>query len=346
MFFSPRIRLKPLAELCYRLAIATGAGIEDRKLWRDESQRGSRSQRRKISYVSEELARGRSIAEAIRSTGDFFPPLFRQMVEVGELSGQLDQTYSRLADHYERSVKIRREFLGRLAWPMLQLGMALLVIGLLIWIMGILPINTGAKGQQIDILGFGLIGTRGLVIYVNILIVLCIFMLLALQAFSRGMIWTRLVQRSVLRIPVIGGALKTLALSRFTWALQLVLDTPMDLRRALPLALEATGNDYYAVHGPRVALRIEQGLSLHAALAETGVFPIDLLDAIAVGEKSGRLVETMQRQSAEYQDRAGSAISILAQAAGYLIWLLIAGLIISLIIRIFSFYLGTLNSLL
>jgi len=92
MFFSPRIRLKSLAQLCYRLATATGAGIEDRKVWQSEAQRGSRSQQRKISQISAGLAAGRSIPDALRTTGNFFPPLFRQMVEVGEIGGRLDQT--------------------------------------------------------------------------------------------------------------------------------------------------------------------------------------------------------------------------------------------------------------
>jgi len=346
MFFSPRIRLKSLAQLCYRLATATGAGIEDRKVWRSEATRGSRSQQRNISCVADELAKGQSIPDALRTTGKFFPPLFRQMVEVGEIGGRLDRTYGRLAAHYERTLKVRRDFMGRLAWPLLQFSMALGIVGLLIWIMGMLPANTGSKGVQADILGLGLIGTQGLVIYVNILIVLGIALLLLMEVFRRGIGWTRSLQRMALRIPIIGGALKTLALSRFTWALQLVLDTPMDLRRALPLALEATGNDYYACEGSGVALRIEQGQSLHAALTAAGVFPVDLLDSIHVGEESGRLVETMERQSSEYQERAGIAISILAQAAGYLVWALVAAMIIMMIFRIFSFYVGTINSFL
>jgi len=345
MFFSPRIRLKSLAQLCHRLATATGAGIEDRKIWRDEAERGSRSQRRKIGIIRDELARSKSIVESLRATGKFFPPLFRQMVEVGETSGRLDHTYGRLAKHYDRTLVVRRDFFGRLAWPLLQLAMALSVIGLLIWIMGILPINTGAKGPQIDILGMGLIGTPGLVIYVNVLILVGIALLLLLELFRRGLGWTRTLQQSALRVPIIGGALKTLALSRFTWALQLVLDTPMDLRRALPLALEATGNETYASHGPTVSLRIEQGQSIHAALTATGVFPKELLDSIAVGEESGRLVETMERQSAEYQERVGIAISILASAVGYLVWMLVAAFIIMMIFRIFSFYTQTIMDL-
>ncbi len=346
MFLSQRIRLKALAQLCHRLATATGAGIDDRKIWSEEAERGTRGQRRVVALIRDQLANRKSLTEALPATGNYFPPLFCQMVEVGEKSGQLDGTYKRLASHYDRTMKARREFLGQLSWPMLQLASSLLVIGLLIWIMGMMPINRGAAGAQGDILGFGLMGTSGLIVYVNFLVVLGIAGLLVIEAARRGIGWTRSLQRMVIQLPVVGGALKTLALSRFTWALQLVLDTPMDLRRALPLALEAAGNDYYARHGDAVANRIELGETIHTSLAVTGAFPTELLDTIAVGEQSGRLVETMGHLSAEYQQRATSAISLLAQVAGYAVWLLISACIIGLIFRIFSFYTDTLNSVL
>ena len=62
-----------------------------------------------------------------------------------------------------------------------------------------------------------------------------------------------------------------------------------------------------------------------------------------MGEEGGRLVEVMERVSAEYQERAGTAMSVLAQIAGYAIWLLVAGVIIIMIFQLFSGYLGMLN---
>ena len=343
MFFSSRIRLKPLAQLCHRLATATKAGIEDRKIWHDESMRGSGAQRTNIGMIADGISRGDSITYSLRETSNFFPPLFRQMVEVGETSGQLDRTYKRLARHYDQTLTARREFISQLSWPMIQFGMALGVVGILIWIMGILPNDNRAQGEKMDMLGLGLIGTPGLIKYVNFLVFFGILILFLIEAVRRGAGWTRRLQRTVMHLPGIGAALQTLALARFTWAMQMVLDTSMDLRKALPLALHATGNDYYARFGPEVALRIEQGQDIHLALSSTGVFPIELLDSIAVGEESGRLAETMQHQAAEYQERAGSAISILAQIAGYIIWLLVAGMIVLLIFRLFSFYTGILQ---
>lgn len=344
MLFAPRIHLKAIAQLCHRLATATNAGIQDRKIWADEAERGSRAQRVAAATIRDQLAIGTSITDALSHTGEFYPPLFRQMLEVGEVSGRLGEIYKRLARHYDRVLASRRAFVGRLSWPLMQLGIALFVIGVLIYVLGMLPINQTAAGPQVDTLGWGMVGTRGLLKYLSILLFLSIVLLLFFQAIVRGVGWTRVMQRMLTQLPVIGGAFKTLALARFTWAMQLVLDTPLDIRKALVLALNSTGNDYFACHAAGLVHSIDQGRSITQSLAIAGVFPTDLLDAIEVGEQSGRLVETMERQAIEYEERSATAISILAQFAGYVIWLLVAAFIIMMIFRLFGSYMKTLES--
>jgi type II secretory pathway component PulF len=343
--FSSRIRLKPLAQLCHRLATATNAGIQDRKIWTDEAERGSASQREVAAGIRDQLARGQTMTDALRQTGEYFPTMYRQMVEVGELSGRLGDIYKRLGRNYDRVLASRRLFLGKLMWPVFQLGMALFVIGILIYIMGMIPNNQRGGAGQIDILGWGLVGSSGLFKYVTILIMVAIAGLLIFQWLRNREDWIKALMRVLVSWPIIGKAVKTLAIAKFTWALQLVLDTPMDIRKALTLAFNATDNGYFSQHIPQVLQQIERGQSITQSLAGTGVFPGDFLDTFAVGEESGRLVEAMQRASDDYEERAASAISIIAQFAGYAIWAVIAIFIIFMIFRIFSFYLDTLNSL-
>jgi type II secretory pathway component PulF len=345
MFLSPRIPLKPLSQLCRRLAVATGAGLEDRRIWQSESERGGRAQQQAVAWVSEALARGDSVDDALAATGDYFPPLFRQMVAVGDESGQLDHTYRRLAEHYEHMLAARRTLMGGLAWPMIELAIAIVTIGVVIWISSFLNLKT-VGGEPLDIFGFGLTGGTGLVIYVVLVNLAAAAVLLFLAALRRGALWTRALQRATLQIPGLGGALETLALARFTWALQLVLDSALDLRKALPLALDASGNDAYRRLAPEVVRSIGQGMSLHSALAMTGGFPQDFLDGIGVGEESGMLAETMQRLSKDYQERAATAVGVMARFLGGAIWAAVALIIIVLIFRVNSTRMDMINDLL
>jgi hypothetical protein len=51
----------------------------------------------------------------------------------------------------------------------------------------------------------------------------------------------------------------------------------------------------------------------------------------------------MAHLSSQYNERASSALKTLTTFAGFGVWVLVAGLIILLIFRLFSFYLGTLG---
>jgi type IV pilus assembly protein PilC len=344
MFFAPRIGLKPLAQLCRRLAVTTGAGLEDRRIWHDELQRGGRTQQAAVARVSQSLNRGESIGAALHHTGDYFPPLFRHVVAIGDHTGRLDKTYRRLADHYEHMMATRRILIGALAWPGIQLAMAVATIGAVIWISSALNLQS-LDGKPLDLFGLGLTGSWGLTVYLLIVITVAILGLLFVQAWSRGMLWTGAFQRAALRIPAIGDAVQTLALARITWALQLVLDTPIDLRKALPLAMDASGNDAYRRLGPQIAANIERGMTLHSALDMTGAFPRDFLDALSVGEQSGLTAETMERLARDYQQRSVEKLGILARIFGGVVWATVALLIIMLIFRVYGSYLGTINKL-
>jgi type IV pilus assembly protein PilC len=345
--FSPRIRLKPLAQLCRRLAVATAAGLDDRRIWRQESERGGAAQRAALAIVRDGLERGQSAAESLERTGEFFPRLFRQTVAVGETSGRLDRTYKQLAEHYERTLAAQRTLRSRLAWPALQLASAIVVVGLLIAVMGYLQSQAGpAAGSPLyDPLGLGLTGRRGLFWYVNAILLLGILAVLAVESARRGAAWSRSLATLALRTPLLGEPLRTLALSRFAWAAELLLDTPMDLRKSLPLALEATGQSQFSRHASDVSRDVGAGKTVREALEATGEFPRDMLDAIEVGEQTGMLPETMRRVAADYNERAAAATSVIAQLIGYAVWALVALMIIVVIVRIFSSYVATIQGL-
>ena len=337
-----RIHLNRLAALCRRLAIATEAGLDDRRIWQRETELKGRTWRRYVGRVHEAVAHGASVTSGLEATDNYFPQLFRELVAVGERSGKLGYVYRRLAEHYERKLRVQRALVAQLTWPLLQLGIAGLVVGLLIWVVGILPQAVGAP--QLDPTGLGLAGMSGVILYANCVVGLGIVALILLEASRRGAPWTRWLEDLALRLPVVGRALETLCLARIAWSLHLTLDTDMSLLAALPLVLRSAGNRYYEKHSEQVVREIQQGQEIHEALAATGAFPGDFLDVVAVGETSGSLAESMGRLSEQYEQRAEAAIRSLSVLASIAVWIVVALLIISMIIRLAFFYISVLQN--
>jgi type IV pilus assembly protein PilC len=344
MIFTDRIGQRDLASLCMRLATSLESGIELRRIFsREASGRAPTSVRTQLEKVRVAIGQGYSLHDALALTGTFFPSFFHEMINVGEQTGHSAEVFRHLADHYDRQVRLRRSFLQSITWPMVQLAAAIGIVGLVIWIMGFIG-GRDLRGQPIDILGFGLIGTPGLIKYFALIGIALLACVVLYQATRRGIFWTRPIELVALKLPVLGKALQTLALSRFAWSLQLTYGVGMDLQKALALSLKSMQSRYYTDRYEQVADSLRRGQEIHESLGETGVFPAEFLDAIEVGEKSGRLPETMAVLTEQYQDRAQKALDALGVVAGFAVWAAVAALIILLIFRIFNFYIAQLHN--
>lgn len=342
MLFSPRIALGDLAGLCRRLATALESGLALRRVFgREAASRASPTLRRKLEQISDQVNRGDSLYDAVVATGSYFPTLFREMLHVGEQSGRLPDVLYHLADHYDRQLTMRRQLLAGITWPLVQLAAAAAIVGLLIAVSGWIASITG---QKVDILGLGLLGVGGLVIYATFLAAVAAVVFLVIQSVRRGALWARPLQRAFIRLPALGTALETLAMSRFAWTLHLTFGTGMPVGKALPLCLASTQNARYTEHSEAIVRQVRQGCEVSQALASAGVFPQEFLEALEVGEQSGRISESMAILSKQYHDRAQQALAALNVIAGFLVWAVVAGLIILVIFRLFSFYLGAINN--
>lgn len=331
---------KTLAALCDRVALSLDAGIDIRRVWRSEVQRNSGHGSRACEDVADAIEAGEGLDTAVADAGPFFPPLLVEMVRVGERSGATTGVFRRLAKHYERRARRAADFRSAIAWPVLQLIAALTIVGVLIAIGGLLR---GVRGEPLDFLGFGLVGTKGLFLYAYSLLGVALVVGLAWMAARRQPAWGAWLRGRLSTLPVVGPAFQKIALARIAWALQLTMNVDMDLRKVAPVVLRASDNRRFAQHGAAVAKGINSGKALSECFRRTRVFPAPFLDSLEVAETTGTIVESMDRLSKRYDEEADHALVVLGRVAAFLIWAAIATLVVVLIFRVFGFYTGVLN---
>jgi type II secretory pathway component PulF len=341
MLFSPHISTRDLGQLCRRLATSLEAGVDARTIWARETERARGHTRSQLAGISQAVNRGESLRDALNQTGEFFPVLFREMVAVGEQTGRLDAIFYQMANVCQERLKLRRQFLAVITWPLIELAAAVGLIGFLIWMMGI--IREVNPGNNIDPLGLGLIGNRGLAIYVVFVLAVAAIVWIIISAIGRGLAWTRPIQRVVMQIPMLGKALQTLALARLAWSLNVTLQSGMEIRRAIKLSVASTNSAIFTDKIDSIDEEIERGNSIYEAFTQADCFPDDFLDVIAVGERSGKLDDSMAVLSRQYQEQAQFALKTLNSVAAFLVWMIIAAFIIILIFRLAFFYIGEIN---
>src|SRR5262245_50364318 len=133
---NPMISSRSLIQLCRRVGTAVKSGIDARRVWEMEERHATGPLKTALGGIRQQIAGGGTVAEGMQSADGYFPPMFVQMVAIGEQTGKLDEVLHRLAEHYEHLATMRRTFWIGIAWPLFELVFAVLVIGVLILVTG------------------------------------------------------------------------------------------------------------------------------------------------------------------------------------------------------------------
>lgn len=307
------------------------AGVDFLRLIEGESRHGSAKQREVLSEVHRSLRGGDQLHVAMKQHGKYFPPLLIAMTHAGEITGKLDRTLIALADYYEDRIKIYREFKGQIFWPLLQAFLALNVLAIFIYFLGVL--RPAGGGEMIDITGIGLRGASGamtLYAYAFTFVAVIVGMVVA---FLRNVAGVQNLIPILYKIPVAGRALQTITLSRFCWTLALSLEAGIDPIRSLQLSLESTDSDYYRSAKEDVEKSILAGSTMSEALLATGVFPNEFIAEVEVAEISGTDAEAIQHLAEQYDVRARSAMRTLSAVASGIVRATVVIVIVALIIK-------------
>ncbi len=319
------ISTRQASQMCHRLGTALRAGVDMRAALARESGLGSPAFGRQMGRVADHVARGATLAEALRERGTYFPPLLCELVDVGETTGNLDAVLLHLAEHYQHLLRMRRAFLLGILWPAVQLVLALGAIGLLILLLGALGTSSAV---------FGLAGVSGLAIYGLVVFGVFALVVLIVCGLLRGWFgpWPNAL---LMRTPVVGTTLQTMALARLSWTLSLTLNAGIDAHRAVRMALASTQSRYYTQHIDAADAVIARRGQFHEALRATGAFREEFLTAVENAEISGTETESLAHLSRDYQQRAEAATMALSVAASVAIWILIGALLVFMIFYLF-----------
>lgn len=337
--YEPRSRRGPsfaslssrkLSEVARRMGSMLKAGLSAERTLRVVGD-GERNYavRRAMRGMVERINGGDSLSQAMRAHSPLFPPLFVEMVEVGEVSGSLDEVLRYLAEHYEWRARIRRDMLIGLIWPGIEFVLACFILGFVFYIMSFF--------------------NRGGVPFVSVVFFAAPFVvpLGAYIAYSfAGVIFSQEgVARGLLSIPLVGRAFKSMALAKFGFALKVSLNAALPVRDCLMKAARASDNSAVMGEVERVISAVESGDTLHGAFSRSSLIPSDLLASIEVGEVSGELGAMVGRMAEYYAEDAQASLRALSILIVWAIRIAVICFVAYFVLRLAFGYFSLLNSL-
>ena len=337
------LSMSTVATFCRSLSTMLHSGVNILKAFQVAGGKSHHPKLKRISAdIIDDLRKGCEVSTALEHQGKAFPELMIDLVRVADQTGSLPEVLKGLADHYDNLVRLRRTFLGAITLPIVQLLAAIFIVAALIWLLGMIASTNG--GEPFDVVGLGLTGTTGALTWLGGCFGTAFLGAIAYFLLVNGLKGRAFVHSALLRIPVVGGCLRSFALARFSWAFALTQQAGMSINPSLESSLKATGNGAFAGMTPMVTAMVSAGEDLSFALSETKLFPREYLELVRVGEASGTVPETLERLSPQLEEQARRALSALTATLAWVIWGMVATMIIYFIFRIALMYIGLLNS--
>jgi type IV pilus assembly protein PilC len=254
---------------------------------------------------------GAALADAMRRYPKTFDPLFTNMIAAGEAGGILDTILKRLAVYIEKAVKLKGQVQSAMIYPIAVIVIAGLVVGVILW--KVIP----TFAAMFEGLGAELpLPTRIVIALSNNLVKYAPFVIPALGLAAWGFKQyyqtdngRHVVDRIVLKMPVLGLLMRKIAVARFCRTLSTLIASGVPILDGLEITAKTSGNAIVedAIMATRTS--IERGETISAPLREQGVFPSMVTQMISVGEATGALDAMLAKIADFYEEEVDTAVA-------------------------------------
>lgn len=294
--------------------------------------------------IDKELQAGNPFSAAASAYKKVFPPLSVHIIRAGELSGQLDESFERLAAYYEKQYDTKQKIRSALAYPAVVIAASIIVI--IFMLAFVIPrfqamfAGLGIQMPLITRLVFG--ASRAIAHGWWGLIFLAAAAAVALYFLKKAPGARYFFDKAVLKLPVFGILLEKAAIARFTRTLGSLLSGSVPILESVQMAEQVVGNAVIREVLAEARDSVAAGESLAEPMKKSGIIPPLVTQMIAVGETTGSLDEMLAKVADFYEADVGHATE---RVKALLEPLLIAALsvivgviILAVIVPMFSLY--------
>lgn len=313
-FLSGRVKTQDIAVMTRQFATLQNAHVP-----LDESLRALTAQvenivlRNTLGAVREQVSEGKSLADAAVQFPGVFNRLYVNMIRAGESSGTLGLVLDRLADYLEKQVEQKGQVVSAMTYPAVMILANVALIGYLI--MSLVP-----KLQKVFIsLKAPLPWYTQMIITISetlqarwylipIVLIFAYFMFKRWVTSEKG---RKKFDTILLGLPVFGGLIMRMQVSRFTQTLSTLLASGVPIIRALEITKNIISNTVIAEVLENAKTAVQEGKNLGSTIEKSGRFPPLVTHMIMTGERTGQLEEMLGHVSVAYEAEVGRKIESL-----------------------------------
>jgi len=292
-----KVNRKDLIDFSSNLAMSISSGIPILSCLQElEAMSKKAAVKECIARIAEDITSGSMLSEAMERQPEVFPEAYIIAIKAGELSGNMDGVLREMVSFLEWQQGMAENVRKVLTYPVVVLSAITIVLFIIIGFVlpRIIPVFTSLNVKvplATRVLLFIGLFIRGnwlfIFLFVAILVVVSVF-------YGKGKRRPIFIDRLLLKVPVVGGLIEKLSVSRFVNNLKIMYQAGVDIRRSLEVAEKGIGNRVISEVFKRAREEVEMGGSLSASLSKSKHIPPLVSRMFSVGETSGKMDECLE----------------------------------------------------
>ena len=306
-----KVKTKDLYIFCrqFHTMINAGANIAN-ALDILKKQTENKKLKKSLYEVHDDLQKGVSLSDSMGKHRDVFPDLLINMINTGEVSGNLDIIMSRMASHFEKENKTNNQLKSAMVYPMVLSGLVVVIVVFLLTF--IMPTFAGMFASS----GVALPAPTRIVMGISqfiltkwyIIIVVVGGAIYGMQKYINTPQGRLSLDKIKLKLPVVKDLTEKAIVSRFTRTLSTVIASGVPLVQALEVVQKVVGNKVAENALEKIKEKVLRGVSLAEALGSESIFPMMLHSMIKIGEESGSLDDILDKTANFYDEELETSI--------------------------------------
>ena len=293
--------------------------------------------------IKADIEGGSNLSDSLAKFPLQFDELYCNLVHAGEHAGILDNLLDKVATYKEKTEAIKGKIKKALFYPTAVIVVAFIITAvLMIFVIPQFQQLFAGFGADLPALTRFVIRLSGIftsywwAIFGGI--GAAIYGLIQAKKRSRG--FNRFLDKTLLKVPIIGPILNKAAIARFARTLSTMFAAGVPLVEAMQSVAGAVGNIVYAQAVLKMRDDVSTGTQLNVSMRQANLFPNMVVQMAAIGEEAGSLDTMLGKVADFYEEEVDNAVDGLSSLMEPLIMavlgVLIGGLVIAMYLPIFK----------
>lgn len=305
-----RINYKNLSIICSQIAITLKSGIPvARALQLIGDQSEDKVLRKVFLSTAEDVQGGAPLASSLERNGKNFPTTFIETIRAGEESGNIERSFSEMADYYEKTYKNQDKVKAALSYPIFVVCVAIVVlIIVMVMVIPTLADVFASLGGELPIMTLIMIRISQFFQKAWPFIVIAVLAaVIGWHAFTRTQKGKDVQGRVQLKMPVLGKIHTLNGCAQFANTMAMLISSGITVNHAVEITAKTMDNYIMSQEVANMQGMVESGRSVGAAIETCDHMPKTMKEMTKIGEETGELDQTLKVIGEFYFNEADTA---------------------------------------